>query len=106
MVPLSGQRNPCVSLIEAMRGQIESLENNFQQAVENTVGRVTGAGDTAAEDIRASADLVVTRTHEVVDSVRQETEAARAVLNEAGEKIARDVGLASDAALANARTIG
>jgi vacuolar-type H+-ATPase subunit H len=93
-------------LIEAMRGQIESLEENFQQAVENTVGRVSGAGNAASEDIRSAADLVVSRTQDVVDSVRQETEAARAALGEAGEKITKDVSLASDAALSNARTIG
>jgi ribosomal protein L15 len=58
-------------LIEAMRGQIESLEENFQQAVENTVGRVSGAGNAASEDIRSAADLVVSRTQDVVDSVRQ-----------------------------------
>jgi len=93
-------------LIDAMRGQIEAIEANFQDVVENTVGRVAGAGESASQDIRVAADLVIARTQEVVDRVQQQTVAAQNALGETGVQIARDVTAASEVALTNARTIG
>ena len=93
-------------LIGAMKGQIEAIETNFQAVVENTVGRVAGAGESATQDIRAAADLVVARTQDVVETVQQQTTAAQAALGEAGSQIAQEVTAASEVALTNARTIG
>ncbi len=75
-------------LIDAMRGQIQAIETNFQEAVDNTVGRVTGAGDAASAEIRTAAH---TASH---------------AIGEAGARIANDVSRASDGALENARIIG
>ena len=75
-------------LIDAMRGQTQAIEINFQEAADNTVGRVTGAGDAASAEIRTAAD---TASH---------------AIGEAGARIANDVSRASDGALENARIIG
>lgn len=93
-------------LIESMRGQIDAIESSFQQAVENTVGRVSSAGNSASEDIRAAADIVVAQTRDVVEAVRVQTDVASTAIGEAGAQIAGEISRSPDSMLANARAVG
>jgi methyl-accepting chemotaxis protein len=56
-------------LVTTLGDQIEAIETSFQEAVTNTVGRVAGAGDSAAAEIRTVTEQVLGRTQELVDAV-------------------------------------
>ena len=93
-------------LVTTLRDQIETIEAGFQEAVTNTVGRVAGAGDTAADEIRAAAEQVVDRTQAVVDAVTQQVGSASVAIGDAGSQAAGAITQASDDALTKSQALG
>jgi predicted nucleic acid-binding Zn-ribbon protein len=71
-------------LLSALHEQIAAIESGFEKAVNETVGRVSGTGDTAVEEIRAVANQLAERAREAVDTVTQQADEAGTAIGDAG----------------------
>ena len=93
-------------LVTTLRDQIRAIEESFEEAVHNTVGRVSGAGGFAADEIRAVGGQLVDRTREVVETVAQQAEAAGTAISDAENQAAGAIAQASDDALGWSEALG